>query len=178
MTSHLDALTAAGVTSLKIEGRMKTEYYVGAVTKIYREALDDLAKSAELYKSKIPFYENELQKIGSRGYTTGFFYGKMNASDHDYTGENQVTAQNFLAFIESYDANTGFCKIEQRNKFAQGDRIEILRANAPNFSQTVEKMFNDNGEEITSAPHPKQKILLQINHPVAKYDMVRRGVSS
>jgi putative protease len=97
----------------------------------------------------------------------------MSDNDHDYSGENQVTSQNFLAFVESYEA--GFCQIEQRNKFVQGDRIEILRAKVPNFSQTVEKMYNEDGDEITSAPHPKQKIRLQINQPVSPFDMIRRG---
>jgi len=173
MVEHIDDLIGAGVSSLKIEGRMKTEYYVGAVTKIYREAIDDFYENAALYKNKIPYYRNELEKIGNRGYTKGFFFGKIQGFDHDYTGENQITTQNFLAMIESYDKNTGFCLIEQRNKFQTGDKIEILRAKASNFIQTVEKMYDENGTEIISAPHPKQKIFLQINEPVSKYDMIR-----
>ncbi|MCL2225836.1 MAG: U32 family peptidase [Defluviitaleaceae bacterium] len=175
MIGHIDDLIGAGVRSLKIEGRMKTEYYVGAVTKIYREALNDFAESPTLYKSKIPHYKSELEKVGNRGYTTGFFYGKMSGTDHDYIGENQATSQNFTAMIESYDPNTKMCLIEQRNKFQKGDTVEILRAKAPNFTQTVENMHDEDGAEITSAPHPKQKIYLKVNEPVAKYDMIRRG---
>jgi len=176
MINHLDDLIAAGVTSLKIEGRMKTEYYVGAVTKIYREALDDFFTDPEQYKKKAPHYSAELEKIGNRGYTTGFFYGKN--PGHDYTGEKQTTNQDFLALAESYDPHTGLANVEQRNKFQKGDSIEILRATRPNFTQTVDYMHNEDGEEITSAPHPKQKIYLRLNEPVAKHDMIRKVTAS
>jgi putative protease len=175
MASHIPDLVNAGVQSLKIEGRMKTAYYVGAVTKTYREAIDTYFRDPSSYKTKIPFFENELKKVGTRGYTTGFFFGKMTENDHDYTGENQVTAQDYLAQIESYDPTTGQALIHQRNKFNKGDKIEILRANAENFTQTVDYMTDENGAEINSAPHPRQKIFLQVNAPVNKYDMVRKA---
>jgi putative protease len=177
MISHIAELTDAGVTSFKIEGRMKTEYYVGAVTKAYREAIDDFYKDPELYKSKIPYYLNELQKVGNRGYTTGFFFNKMDGGGHDYSGENQVTSQDFLAVAEDYAKDTGFCLIEQRNKFVKGDKIEILRTQGENFIQEVCEMYDENGTEIDSAPHPKQKIKLKVDKPVAKYDMIRNHKS-
>jgi len=176
MVQHIPDLISAGVSSFKIEGRMKTSYYVGAVTKAYREAIDDYYLSPELYKSKRSHYQNELQKVGSRGYTTGFFYNKMTAADHDYAGENQVTAQDYLAAIESYDETTGFCQIEQRNKFAVGDKIEILKAQGENFTQTITELYDQNGATVITAPHPKQKLKLKINAPVTQYDMIRRYV--
>jgi putative protease len=173
MIEYIPGLIDAGILSFKIEGRMKTEYYVGAVTKAYREAIDDFFTSPALYEKNLPAYREELEKVGNRGYTTGFFFGKMTADDHDYSGEKQVTSQDFLAIAEAYDETTGFCLIEQRNKFSVGDKIEILRAQAPNFTQFAEQMQNENGEEISSAPHPKQKIKLKLNAPVKKFDMIR-----
>ncbi|MCL1862211.1 MAG: U32 family peptidase [Defluviitaleaceae bacterium] len=172
MVAHIPALQTAGISSLKIEGRMKTEYYIGAVTKTYRNALDDYAYDPALYTANIPNYLSQLQKIGSRGYTTGFFHNKMTAADHDYKGENQVTSQDFLAIVESYE--NGYASIEQRNKFQAGDKIEILRATGDNFSQTVEKIYNENGEELKTAPHPKQKLKLKTDQPITKYDMIRK----
>ncbi|MCL2357142.1 MAG: U32 family peptidase [Defluviitaleaceae bacterium] len=164
MAEHVSELVAAGVDCLKIEGRMKTEYYVGAVTKIYRAALDDRAADpAQLAR--------ELEKIGNRGYTTGFFFGAPGAIDHDYTGKMQATSQNFLAVVEGYDA--GFALIEQRNKFSVGDEIEILRANGENFTQTVRHMYDTAGNPLETAPHPTQKIRLRVDHPVAEFDMIR-----
>jgi putative protease len=174
MVSHIPDLVNAGVESLKIEGRMKTAYYVGAVTKMYRTDIDDYFRDSAYYLSRLGFYEKEKKKIGSRGYTTGFFFGKMTENDHDYAGENQVTAQDYLASITAYDEAAGTAFIEQRNKFQRGDRVEILRARGENFSQTVDFMTDENGTEISSAPHPKQKIYLKIDKPVARFDMVRR----
>ncbi|MDR0273703.1 MAG: U32 family peptidase [Clostridiales bacterium] len=176
MIKHIPNLINAGISSFKIEGRMKTEYYVGAVTKAYREAIDDFFESPQLYEKNLPFYESELKKVGNRGYTTGFFFGKMTENDHDYSGKSQVTSQDFLAIVESFDEKTGICLIEQRNKFSVGDKTEILRASGDNFTQTVESVHDENGAEINSAPHPKQKIFLKINSPVAKYDMIRKSL--
>jgi len=178
MVAHLPQMIDAGVAALKIEGRMKTEYYVGAVTKIYREALNDYAHNPADYAAKIPFYTAELEKIGNRGYTTGFFFGKMTDEGHDYAGVNQATNQDFLGLIESFDQETGLCLLEQRNKFSVGDKIEILRANGENFTQHVENLYDESGAKIISAPHPKQKLLLQTLQPVEKYDMVRRDTSN
>ncbi|MCL1846092.1 MAG: U32 family peptidase [Defluviitaleaceae bacterium] len=182
MAEHLADLVAAGVSSLKIEGRMKTEYYVGAVTKVYREALDDFFDSPDLYAEKVPYYRAELEKVGNRGYTTGFFFGPPDAQSHDYTGELQATSQDFLAIVEGYDEKTGLAQIEQRNKFSVGDKIEILRAQGENFSQTVTHMYEANGTEtgaeIHSAPHPMQKIHLRLDAPVKKFDMIRRAPSA
>jgi putative protease len=99
----------------------------------------------------------------------------MGASDHDYTGENQVTAQNFLAYIESYDEKSGLCVIEQRNKFQQGDKVEILRAKGENFCQTIDHIYVENGAEIFSAPHPKQRLILKVDRLVSRFDMIRRA---
>lgn len=172
MAEHVPDLVAAGVDCLKIEGRMKTEYYVGAVTKVYRAALD---ADAESHAKKIPHLRAELEKVGNRGYTTGFFYGPPGTDDHDYSGEMQGTAQDFLGIVESYDAATGLAKIEQRNKFSVGDKIEILRGRGENFSQVVKNMYDESGEEIRSAPHPMQKILLRVEGIVGEFDMLRRG---
>ncbi|MCL1878309.1 MAG: U32 family peptidase [Defluviitaleaceae bacterium] len=173
MAEHLADLISAGVNCLKIEGRMKTEYYVGAVTKVYREAIDDFFASPEIYAEKIPHYRAELEKVGNRGYTSGFFFGPPGASDHDYTGKLQHTSQNFLAVVESYDEKTGLARIEQRNKFSVGDKIEIVRSNGENFSQIVTHMY-DADTQISSAPHPMQKIHLRVERSVAELDMIRR----
>ena len=174
MIAHIPELIRAGVNSFKIEGRIKTEYYVGAVTKIYREAIDDFFESSDMYEKNIPLYLDELEKVGNRGYTTGFFHGKMTGEDHDYSAANQAAAQEFLAIIENYDKETGFCTIEQRNKFTKGDAVEILRAGNKNFAQTIETILDEKGAEINSAPHPKQKLKLKINNPVNQFDIIRK----
>jgi len=174
MIEHIKPLVEAGVSSFKIEGRMKTAYYVAIVTKTYRQAIDDYLKDPELYKSNIPNYVKELGKISHREYTTGFYFGQIKGSDHNYDGDSQAKMQDFLAFILGYDDTTGLACIEQRNKFVVGDKIEIVRANGENFTQEVTHLYDENGKSVNSAPHPLQKLKIKLLCPVQKYDMIRK----
>jgi len=175
MISHIPDLVNAGIDSYKIEGRMKSSYYVGAVTKIYREAIDDYFIDPELYGNKVPYYKNELSKMSHREYTTGFYYGKITGEDHAYYDTEQIRIQDYLGIITGYDEGTGFCVIEQRNKFDVGEKIDIVRASGENHTQEVKVMLGENGACVSSAPHPKQKIRLKVDVPVKKYDMLRRS---
>jgi len=175
MIAHIPDLINAGINSYKIEGRMKSSYYVGLVTKIYREAIDDYFEDPRLYKSKIPYYQSELAKMSHREYTTGFYYGKVTGEDHAYYDAEQIRIQDYLGVIESYDESTGFCIIEQRNKFNVGEKIDIIRSSGETFSQEVKIMLDENGDCISSAPSPKQKIKLKVDLPVTKFDMIRRS---
>jgi len=176
MIAHIPGLVNAGIDSYKIEGRMKSSYYVGIVTKIYREAIDDYFNDPELYSSKIPYYQSELSKMSHREYTTGFYYGKITGEDHAYNDDEQVRLQDYLAIINSYDESTGFCIAEQRNKFDLGEKIDIIRASGKTHTQEIKIMQDVNGTRISSAQHPKQKIQLKVDVPVKKYDMLRRSV--
>jgi len=175
MIAHVPDLINAGIDSYKIEGRMKSSYYVGLVTKIYREAIDDYFEDPELYRSKILYYQSELAKMSHREYTTGFYYGKVTGEDHAYYDAEQIRIQDYLAIVESYDESTGICVIEQRNKFNVGEKIDIIRSTGETFSQEVIVMLDENGVCISSAPSPKQKIQLKVDLPVTKFDMIRRS---
>jgi len=172
MIEHIHEMANAGIRSFKIEGRMKTAYYVGAVTRAYRRAIDDFQKDPELYKNNIPSYAAELAKISHREYTTGFYFGQIKESDHNYRGDSHAKMQDFLAIVEDY--REGFAFIEQRNKFVKGDFVEIFRADGESFIQEITDMYDEDGNEITSAPHPLQKIKLKVDKPVAKYDILRK----
>jgi len=175
MIAHIPDLVNAGIDSYKIEGRMKSSYYVGLVTKIYREAIDDYFTDPELYSSKVPYYQGELAKMSHREYTTGFFYGKVTGDDHAYNDADQVRIQDYLAMVAGYDESTGFCVIEQRNKFDVGEKIDIIRSCGEIHTQEVKIMLDEKGAEISSAPHPKQKIQLRVDVPVKRFDMLRRS---
>ena len=176
MIAHIPDLVSAGIDSYKIEGRMKSSYYVGIVTKIYREAIDDYFDDPGLYNSKIPYYQGELAKMSHREYTTGFFYGKITGEDHAYYDSDQIRIQDYLAIVDSYEESTGFCVVEQRNKFDVGERIEIIRASGGIYTQEIKTMLDENLIRISSAPHPKQKIWLKVDVPVKEFDMLRRSI--
>jgi len=177
MIAHVPDLVKAGIDSYKIEGRMKSSYYVGLVTKMYREAIDDYFNDPELYNSKITYYQSELSKISHREYTTGFYYGKVTGQDHAYYDSEQIRIQDYLGVVTGYDESTGFCEIEQRNKFDVGEKIDIIRTSCETHTQEALVMLDENGASISSASHPKQKIQLKVDVPVGKFDMLRRSLS-
>ncbi len=177
MLNHIPDLVESGVISFKIEGRMKTPFYVGTVIKAYREAIDDYFESPEKYESRIPHYFEEISKASHRDYTTAFYYGKPGGNEQVYTSNTYIRNYDFIGMVqEDYNEETGCAIVEQRNKFEVGDEIEVMPAKGESFKMTVEKMWNENGEEITSAPHPQQILKVKFDRPVKKFDMLRKAV--
>lgn len=173
MINHIPDLVEAGVMSLKIEGRIKTSFYVGTVIRAYREAIDDYLKDPELYEKKKDYYIQEVAKASYRGFTTGFYYGKPSAEEQIYTTSSYIRTYDFVGMVLDYDKETGFALIEQRNKFVKGEKVEFLRHNGEIFSQIVAEMYNEDGEGISEAPHPQQIIKLKVNLQVEAFDMMR-----
>ncbi len=174
MIEHIPELIDSGIMSFKIEGRIKTCFYVGTVVKAYREAIDDYLKDPELYESKKEYYLQEVAKASYRGFTTGFYYGKPSSNEQIYTTSSYIRTYDFIGMVLDYDEKTGFAVIEQRNKFVIGDEVEFLRHNGKTFSQKITEMYNEEGEAITEAPHPQQIIRLRTENKVEKWDMMRR----
>lgn len=176
MIEYIPDLINAGIMGFKIEGRMKTVYYVAAVTKAYREAIDDFVSDPELYAMRIPYYKDQLSKICHREYTTGFYFSPISEEDHCYVDGSHTKTQDFYAIVEHYDPASGFCFIEQRNKFEVGEVVEFLKTSGENFSQVVEALFDVDGNPVISAPHPQQKLKFRATQPVSKFDIVRKKV--
>lgn len=173
MIEHIPDLIASGIESLKLEGRMKTSFYVGTIVKAYREAIDDFIKDAELYTSKLKYYTEEVSKASHREYTTGFYYAKPSGNEQIYTSNSYLRTYEFIGIIIDYDVNTQIATIEQRNKFSVGDEIEIM-SKSSYFCQTVEQIVDSEGNSVESAPHAQQIIKMKVLHPVNKFDMIRR----
>lgn len=174
MVTHLPDLVDAGISSLKIEGRMKTAYYVATTTQTYRNAIDDLYADPACYEANKPLYIKALQKCahrGTPGFTTGFYYGQPGAEAQDYSMKPYTRTRVFTGIVRDYHAN-GMATVEQRNKFSIGDTIEVLRAEGESFSQTVRDLRDEEGIAIQSARHPQQKVLLALDYPVAPWDML------
>lgn len=174
MIQYIPELIESGVYSFKIEGRVKTSYYVGSVIKAYREAIDDYLTDPALYESKKEYYLDEVKKSSYRGYTTGFFLGKPDEDAQVYTSNSYVRTYDFIGLVKEYDKETGFAIIEQRNKFVVGEEIEFLTTNGKNFSQKVVEMYDTEGNRLEEAPHPQQIIKLKVDTPVSPFDMMRK----
>lgn len=177
MIEHIPELIDAGVQSFKIEGRMKTPFYVGTVVKAYRQAIDDCLKDRALYESKKEYYLEEVSKASHREYTTGFYYRKPDGNEQVYTNNSYIRDYDFIGMVEEdYDEITGCAVVMQRNKFEVGDEIEVMPAKGESWKMTVTKMWNEDGEEVMSAPHPQQLLKVKFDKPVKKHDMLRKAV--
>lgn len=173
MINHIPDLIDAGIKSFKLEGRMKTAFYVGTVVKAYREAIDDYYNNPEIYKTKLDYYIQEVSKASHREYTTGFYYGKPSGNEQIYTNNSYIRTCEFIGTVLDYDSETKIATIEQRNKFSVGEQIEIMQPKGY-FKYTIENIEDENGNKIESAPHPKQIVKMKIDSTVNKFDMLRR----
>lgn len=168
---YIPELVASGVTSLKIEGRMKTAYYVAMVTKVYREALDDYFASKALYDSKKAHYMRQLARTGHREFFTGFYLDKA-INGQNLTNEIHNNTQEFLGVVVDYDPNTKLATVEQRNKFSIGVNVEFIKTKG-GFTQTIEEMYDIQGNPLGTAPHPQQILQIKTAEPVERFDIMR-----
>ena len=177
MIEHIPDLIENGVQSFKIEGRMKTPFYVGTVVKAYRQAIDDYMKDPALYESRKEYYLEEVSKASHREYTTAFYYGKPTGNEQVYTNNSYIREYDFIGVVEEdYSEESGCAIVMQRNKFEVGEEIEVMPAKGESWKMTVTKMWNEEGEEVMSAPHPQQILKVQFDRPVKKHDMLRKVV--
>lgn len=155
MIDHLDKVVKAGVTSLKIEGRAKSSYYVSVVTNAYRMAVDYLMEHPDDYDTLPSYIKDEVFKVSHRKYCTGFFFGHPNDCQY-YENSGYIREYDVAAVIEKCE--DGFIYASQRNKFSVGDEAEILSPNMPFDTMVIKEIFNENGESVESACHATMKI--------------------
>lgn len=166
MIEHLGELIEAGVSSMKIEGRVKSEYYVAGAVNAYRRALDDVAAGRPFDRALL----EETEKISHRGYTTGFYFGERGGR----AGESKPTATHtFVA--EVTECRNGIATVEMRNRFAVGDELEVLSAGrAFNRTFVVDDIETADGEHIAVADKVQARLKLRTDLPLAPHDILRR----
>ena len=170
MISHLPELIDAGVSSLKVEGRMKNELYVATVARAYRMALDALAESEEAYRKILPCCEAEVLKVTTRDYCTGFYFGKPGPEAQNFESSAYRQDYRFLGVVEKDEKG---CFIRQKNKFAAGDPVQAIRPDGSDTDLTVEAFVTESGEILTSCPHPGQKLYLKTKAELQESDILR-----
>lgn len=174
MISHMDDLMESGIDSFKIEGRMKTALYVATVARTYRKAMDDYMESPEKYRENMSWYEDQISNCTYRQFTTGFFYGKPDENTQIYDSNTYVKEYTYLGYVEDTDER-GYAQITQRNKFSVGEQIEIMKPDGRNIAVTVKAIYDEEGREVESAPHPQQKLFVDLGTEIDKYDLLRRA---
>lgn len=172
MIEHIPELVEAGIDSFKIEGRMKTALYVATVARTYRKAIDDYFVSRECYQQNLPWYLEQIVGCTYRQFTTGFFFGKPDSDTQIYDSNTYIKEYTYLGIVGEQD-DKGY-RIEQRNKFSVGEKIEVMKPDGQNQTVIVQAIRDEKGNEMESAPHPKQVLYIDLGQPLAKYDILRR----
>ena len=174
MIEHIPDLIAAGIDSLKVEGRMKTALYVATVARTYRKALDDFRESPETYQDNMDWYRDQISNCTYRQFTTGFFYGKPDETSQIYDSNTYVKEYTYLGIVGGTNED-GLCSIEQRNKFSVGEQIEIMKPDGRDVKTAVTAIYDEDGNPMESAPHPKQKLWVALDKKAEKNDLLRRA---
>ena len=175
LLDYIDGLAKAGVCSFKIEGRMKSEYYLATVVNAYRRALDAYYEQGAEYKNN-PLYQEELKKTAHREFTTAYITG-FNDRTVNYDDSQSKGTFKFMANVVSGNQNEDYAVIEQRNRFMVGDELEVLSPTT-SFNKVikVKKMQDEKGEEITDAKIVQQKIRLFTSVKLNEGDILRKKV--
>lgn len=173
MIEHIPEMIESGVDSFKIEGRMKSIHYVATVVNAYRQAIDAYFEDPEGYVLN-PLWQDEIHKAANRPLNTGFFYEAPGHEDHIFEPEDKAIGFDFVGLVMDYDAVTGMATIQQRNYFKPGQEVEFFGPQGTNFKQKVEAIWNEQGEQLDAARHPLQIVNIKTEHPVKKWDMLRK----
>ena len=152
---------------------MKTALYVATVARTYRKAIDDYLKDPKLYQKNLPWYQEQISNCTYRQFTTGFFYGKPSDEAQIYDNNTYIQEYTYLGIVGERNQR-GYYSIEQRNKFSVGEEIEIMKPDGQNIQVVVKAIFDDQGNAMESAPHPKQKLWIDLGAEMDAYDILRR----
>lgn len=169
MIEHIPELIEAGIDSLKIEGRIKSSYYVASIVKAYREAIDKYIEDPKNYKYD-PNWKVNIGKPSHRPYTTGFYFDEETRQNY----ENAAYIQNYdmIGIVKDYNKETRIATIQQRNKVYNGDFVEVLAIKGDNSIIKLEDMRNENGEAIESAPYPQMIFTVQCHNELKSGDIL------
>lgn len=174
MIDHIPELVDMGVSSLKIEGRMRSMYYIATVVNTYKNVVT-LYKEGKLTNELMEYYKRVLNRLSNRENKSQFFTGDVNVSDQYYTGRKEVSNQDFLGVVLDYSDNV--MKIEQRNNFKVGDTIEVFGPNTLATKIKVDSIINEENESVSVASHPQEVLYVKVPFKVEKNDILRVPIS-
>ncbi len=174
MIEHIPELVKSGITSFKIEGRMKSAYYTAVVTNTYRMAIDEYLRDPEKYKFN-PLWSKELDSVSHREYATGFYYDRPLDDAKTCTTPGYLREKAYLAIAQGYDAQSGLALFIQRNKAVRGTNAEIISPGKCGRGLTLDEMFDENMLPLESAPHPFMKFYVKVPFEVKPGDIMRSG---
>ena len=174
MIEHIPELVNSGIMSAKIEGRMKSIFYVATIVHAYRKAIDAYFADPENYRFNEEWM-SELKKVSHREFTTGFYFHQPTNKDQNYQTSAYTREYSFVGLVKDYDAETGFALVEQRNKMTSGEELEIFGTDMDYYAQNISEMYDaETGDKLESAPHPQQLLRMKMDRPVKANYMLRK----
>ncbi len=173
MINHIDKLVESGLTSFKIEGRVKSEFYVATVVAAYRRAIDSYFENPDTWEPN-PEWLSELKKVSHRDYTTGFYFGRPGGTEQHYASSSYIREYDMVGVAEGYDEKTNMAKIVQKNRFFKGDEVEFLCPDGSFFTQKIEYMTDADGNEIEVANRPQSIAYVKTDKKVLKDSFMRK----
>jgi putative protease len=171
MIEHIPELIEAGINSLKIEGRMKSSYYVASVVKAYREAIDKYIEDPENYKYDSKWMR-ELEKPSHRPYTTGFYFDEEIRQNYETSA--YIHNYDIIGVVQDYNKETHIATIQQRNKVFNKDLVEVLAIKGENKIIRLEDMKNEKGDYIESAQHPQMIFTVKCKEELKRGDILSK----
>lgn len=175
LLEDIDKLIEAGINSFKIEGRMKTVFYVATVIRSYRQAIDEYYEGT-FNSSVAEKYVNEIKKASHRYFTKGFLYGKPNSEAQIYENSSYIRNYDFVGLVLDYDKDKKIATIEQRNRFFLNDEVEIFGNSRDFYTLVIDNMKNLKNEDVEVANKAKEILLVNIDLPLEKGDILRKAI--
>ncbi|MCM3596331.1 U32 family peptidase [Metabacillus idriensis] len=163
-----------GIDSLKIEGRMKSIHYVATVVSVYRKVIDAYCADPENFVIQKEWLD-ELDKCANRDTAPAFFEGVPGTEEQMFGVHGKKTTFDFAGLVLDYNEETGMVTLQQRNYFKPGDEVEFFGPEIANFTQTIDKLWDEDGNELDAARHPLQIVKFKADQKVFPNNMMRKG---
>ena len=172
MARHIGDMIDIGIKSLKVEGRMRSLYYLATVIGTYREIIDSYYEGT-LTEEKLELLEYRLSRVANREVSTHYFTKEADETDQYYTGRQEISNQDYLGLITGYDKDNECIILVERNYFKPGDEIELFTPSGEIYDYVVDKIYDEDMNELEVARHPEQVLKLKFDKELPPYSMIR-----
>ncbi len=172
MSKYIKDLIDIGVTSMKVEGRMRSIYYLATVIGTYRKIVDELYDGT-LTPEKMAIYEERLNRVANRETTSHYFMHEADETDQYFTGRQELSNQDYLGLITGYDKKNKCIVLVERNYFKKGDIVEIFTPTGTTYEYKIEYIYDEDMNELDVARHPEEVLKLPFDKEIEEYSMIR-----
>lgn len=175
---YIPQLIEANVASLKIEGRMKSQYYIATVIRAYRMCIDEYYEKGCVSEKRMNFFKEEVKKAENRRTSIGFYQGLPKSEDHLYGINGSGVTKEFLAYVLDYNVNTKMAKLQIRNNFRANEEAEAFGPHLANTKFITSTLYDEEGNVVEVAKTPMQVLYMKIEHELKTHDMIRKIVKN